>query len=178
MSSMNFPNLPLPAQTNNPMGRSYMSDPNANLTFAKNSGAASSGGGGGGAAPISLEQQIQTLTQECAAYSKANPGGPQDQNCQQRLNQLIQSRNSAAATPQTNKPDSSPDSNSLSKPRASTGNDDLDEMERLHGMLAVNNSPYQQQKIRERIGDLLYKRQQADKRQEEADRHQALPRPS
>jgi hypothetical protein len=178
MSSMNFPNLPLPTSTgnpmSNPMGRNYMSDPNANLSFAKNSGAASGGGGGGGAAPISLEQQIQTLTQECAEYSKANPGGPQDQNCQQRLNQLIQSRN--AGTPSSPEPrdtNSGGPSGKDTKAKSYASDTELDEMERLHQMLLVNNSPYQQSQIRQRISDILYKRQQADKRQAAADSHQA-----
>lgn len=179
MSSMNFPNLSLPTPTanpmSNPMGRNYMADPNANLAFAKNSGAASSGGGGG-AAPISLEQQIQTLTQECAEYSKANPGGAQDVNCQQRLNQLIQSRNAATPQDKSGSDDTSlgdTGGNKRTQTKAYAGDPDLDEMERLHQMLLVNNSPYQQQQIRARIGDILYKKQQADKRQEAADRHQA-----
>jgi hypothetical protein len=178
MSSMNFPNLSLPTPTanpmSNPMGRSYMADPNANLSFGKNSGAASGGGGGGGAAPISLEQQIQTLTQECAEYSKANPGGPQDQNCQQRLNQLIQSRNAGtSSTPEPRDTNSGGSSGKQTQAKSYAGDPELDEMERLHQMLLVNNSPYQQSQIRQRIGDILYKRQQADKRQAAADSHQA-----
>lgn len=189
MSSMNFPNLPLPTSTgnpmSNPMGRSYMSDPNANLSFAKNSGAASGVGGGGRAAPISLEQQIQTLTQECAEYSKANPGGPQDQNCQQRLNQLIQSRNTAAASPgpdsdgrTQDEPEGSGSGRNKQQARAGAPVDPgTDEIERLTLVLNATQDPYLRAQITSRIHDILYtKRKTQEKEESEARRAAFLER--
>ena len=191
MSSMNFPNLSLPTSTpnpmSNPMGRNYMADPNANLSFAKTSGAASSGGGGGRAAPISLEQQIQTLTQECAEYSKANPGGAQDVNCQQRLNQLIQSRN--AATP-SQTPDYYPDSKTQDEPESSSSGQKkaqaragapvdpgTDEIERLTLILNATSDPYLRAQLTGRIHDILYaKRKNQEKEESEARRAAFLER--
>lgn len=187
-NSGQFPYTQSNERTGAPMGLSpFLSAPNKDLFLGlqnRAQGMANAGGGGGGKS-LTLEDQINLVAEECGAYQE---GSGQKQNCLERLRQLTEQSQQAAAAKEAaakvakDKDGTPPDpagtgsqpAAAATSPTSGTTSPSGDELDRLVQQRNTAKTPQEREVFNRRINEILAQRRAKDQAAQDQARRDAL----